>query len=209
MRKSHMTAYAFVFVAAFICCAQSRFEVEKTIKPIQSDGFLLEWRLDYAFMVDSKHDMRLDAANTARGLAGYVRVMSRDTCRQWILRLYPKPGMREKYLEIAMPVQSDSSAFYSIDTILTDTAVFAVAEWVLAWDVLQPDSATGAYEIGFSAFNNCGDTANAAIISGAYNQQIYQGIWSRRLIGQVAIIALLLVAYFVLSARARKLGRKA
>jgi hypothetical protein len=175
-------------------------EVGRHMRPVQCDGFLMEWREADARPLASVPGATWDAANTADGLAGYVRAAARDSC--------DPAGV---VLGLSGPQRSELLGLLRFDGTSQGLAVSAVnraeqaehaLEFVLPWNSLALDS-TGCYGVVLSVFTSCDSTAGAVRLAGCRGTLAARVI-TPRIKTQIAVIAVLLAAYVVMSLRLRR-----
>ncbi|MBD3390770.1 MAG: hypothetical protein GF418_01935 [Chitinivibrionales bacterium] len=207
MKKILLLMFLSVIVSGSAVRSEMRVRVEGHGKRIQSDGFLLEWRVDKARVAGDAPAIRWDAMNTPGGLAGYFRYEAADSCGPWTFRFYPVPGAWHRYLEIKADTAVPAGALHGVDMVHTDSATHVALEWIVPWDTLHVDS-SGEYALAIGGFGPCGDSMPGMLVSGVRRVPgPCSGIWSPRVITQFLVIAVLLVLYLVLRGRAKKYSR--
>jgi hypothetical protein len=170
-------------------------------RPIQCDGFLLEWSASSARRLGGDAPVFWDAVNTAEGLAGYIRWDAGDSCG---------PGSVEVDLcGGAGPVLS-----FPEDTIGTAGALYAVGyadtstilEFCLPWDTTCLDT-SDIYRIVISAGTLDGGTVGPVVLTGSPHTNL-QRVFTRRIKVQLGVILVLLAGYLVLYVRLKRRNRR-
>jgi hypothetical protein len=198
---------AFMLVAALLACpaagASVNYDVTRSGRKIQLDGYLPEWSSAYARQLDGMQTIRWDAMITPEGLAGYFAVDSIDTCAAWKFRLFPDLRVLHRYLEIdARP--GAEAAHYAVARAGSHGVV---AEWLVPAGDIKADSA-GRFRIGLSGVGACGDTFPAITISGVKNAGKVRLIFTPMMKAQILLILMLLTSYFWIRSRVTKPSRR-
>ncbi len=176
---------------------------------IQRDGFLLEWDIDQSRRFAPGLDIRWDAMNTPEGFAGYVQYpYSADKCGTRTFFFEREEADTILVMELQTPGPEGKAYNVHLDTERQDSLI--AAEWLIPWTELKPDSG-GNYRIRLSVQDSCDQQAPTLVISGKTNllkKDAPETISSPRLIFQGVIIAILLIAYILVRAQAKKLKKK-
>jgi hypothetical protein len=192
-----------------VCCAclwaGTDVEVDSYSRPIQLDGFLLEWDEQEARDFDGDARLLWDAANTKEGLAGYLKTPVRESCGVYFVRLYPTMDAVHRYKQITLADSVSSSDYYRLYQREGDSAAI-IAEFLLFWDDIDLDSA-GAYRVGMIAYTECGDTLGPLVLQGS--RLAPRGtLFTPRMWVQLIVIVVMLTLYVVLYVRIRRRNRR-
>lgn len=179
--------------------------IEAYSRPIQLDGFLLEWNEQDGRVLGADSLLIWDAANTKEGLAGYLKAPVRESCAVDYVRLYPDMNAVHRYKQIALTDSVSTSGFYQLYHRREDPAA-TIAEFLLFWDDIDVDSA-GAYRVGLIGYTGCGDTLGPLVLAG--NRSAPRGgLFTPRMWVQLAVIVVMLAVYVALYVRVRKRNRR-
>jgi hypothetical protein len=192
-----------VLFAPGICLGAEYYTIAVKSKRIQIDGILMEWNVANADTVAGVYVW--DAMHTPEGLAGYLRFSWRDSCGKLRCNMYPGPGTTGRYRAIDPDSLPRDALIYAVDLDKTASCSTAVVEWQLAWQDIPLDS-TGVYTVAIDAFT-CTDTLARLVLTG---NPVGSGrrLAPNRLTGQIISIVVLMTAYLIARARAKKLKRK-
>ena len=146
------------------------YKVSRTGRPIQLDGFLLEWNKDKSYFWGSDSTIRFDMCKTKEGLAGYFKIEKDSACLPYVFKFFYKNLTPDIYLELNTSKDS-LSTFYKLSCEKKDKKNFLVyAEWLLPWRLIGIDS-SNTFKIGLFAINSCNDSLKPIILSGdGYNK---------------------------------------
>jgi hypothetical protein len=202
MRQVSLAAMIVALMCAASALAASRRDVAINTygRPIQRDGFLLEWRLQKSGLMDERHNVRWDATNTAEGLAGFVRCPV--LCASyWTFQFFPWPGSGKRHIEMNLDTSAVHGSFFatSLEAKIPGGTDTAVAEWLLPWDSLATDS-SGRYQVGIYAFSSQGDTLLPLILSGKrpaaqQSSGVTQTLANPGVLKRIVFIGVLLILY--------------
>jgi hypothetical protein len=208
-----MTHFKWLLIALaagvfFVPNSASVFEVQKNGKRIQRDGFLLEWPVSEAVVLDGPGNVRMNAVNTPEGLAGFVSYITDTIKTSQKLAFYPRAGVWTHPIEVTIGNDSTEPAGpFSVERVRTDTSEYVNIEWILAWDWIKPDS-TGIYSVGLSVLPDSGADAATCVIKGKYIVPSSSQAKPAGLRNQVILVVCLLGIYIYLRARAKKYMKK-
>jgi hypothetical protein len=206
MIRSPSAALARLCAVLLMCaCAIPRVDAQPSLlrqgRPVQCDGFLLEWiERDARLLGDTA--VWWDAMQTPDGLAGYVRFRPTVRCAPDAVRL----------------MWSDSTvADFGVRTVSADSALYTaradsstreiVLEFSAPLDRFRLDS-TGAFSASLVAIDTCGSLLGASILRGQVQRQSAWQVVARRVQGQVLLIAGLLAVYLFFYLRIRQRTRR-
>jgi hypothetical protein len=150
-----------LFVIGFIVScgwAEEVYNVNKSGRMVQLDGFLLEWNRDSAKALTCNSCWMWDAINTREGLTGYFKTLNRPKCNRWTFKFFP--GKNAVILSTSPNVGQSLCKVIQSDV---DSSISA--EWIIPWDKITIDQ-SGAYRIEFTASDTCGDTLVPIIFKG-------------------------------------------
>ena len=173
--------------------------VERDGRPIQLDGFLLEWKKADARPLMQGSPWNYDACNTREGLTGYFTTASDSLCWPWKFRFLRHRLSSYTYMELQTRADSLKS-FYRISSGTGTAEKGLVAEWLIPWDSIWHDS-SGAYQVGLFAFDTCGDTLEPVIFAGhVYRQKapVWGGVYAKG-----GLLGGLMLLLYILQKRAR------
>jgi len=158
----------------------------------------MEWRETEARRFSESKAWSWDMVNSPHALAGYIRHAPVDSCRAVAANIEMAGEQHRSVLGITFEKGwTDDSVCYEISRDPNgDSAV--VAEFTIPWSRIQLDS-VGAYDIWIQATTTCGDTVNAHVVGNRFTP--YQRIMTPRLWLQIAIVAVLLIAYLYMRVR--------
>jgi hypothetical protein len=196
---------ALLIGCAVVLAAAAEVHIERYGRPVQCDGFLMEWREEDSKEFGSLSSWSWDMVNTPDALAGYVRYAPGDTCRPVSARIMANvAGRSESALDISFDKSwsGDSICYELSGTHEADSAI--TAEFTIPWSRLEIDPA-GGYDVWLQAVTSCGDTAQAHAIGNRLTPS--ERIMTPRLWVQIVVVALLLTAYLVLQAKLLKRRR--
>jgi hypothetical protein len=176
--------------------------ITRNAKPIQVDGYLIEWPEPDVDTSDMTFSYVWDAANTSAGLAGYVKYPLRDSCGVSI-QLYPNTRTI-----LTLSAGMSDSMICAVDTVVFHGDTSIILEWVVPWRVLTYDT-SGRYAITIGAVSSCSDARQRFLLSGTRYRQIQgKSLLNRKIVIQSISILFLLSAFIILQVRARKLYKK-
>ncbi len=158
---------------------------------IQCDGFLLEWDEQSAAAVPGLRAAAWDASNTPRGLAGYVRVPSSDSCGTAVLRLTQPGGDPPWGLTIADSISEGEHYAAAVQ------GGWRVIEFQIPWTGLQVDSAH-VYTVQLTLQDECGSGTWCLVGS---SKTPLARVLTPKVVRRIVIVLVLLVAYAVLYIR--------
>ncbi len=185
---------------------QRHFTVGRYGKPIQVDGFLIEWQEDNAGKFGDSLTLILDAMNTPQGLAGYFRYGYTDSCKKIVVKFYPEMKAIHTYLTLDTDTLPPATGplFYAVDKpVEGGGATAVVAEWFIPWSYMSLDSLE-QYEVGLITYSACGDTLGRLVLSGKrYHAQ--GGVMNTKIVIQIISIMVLLALFILLRAKAKRL----
>jgi hypothetical protein len=179
-----------VMVAAVAATAQP-VEIPVSNRPIQLDGFLMEWSEREARPLVSDSSMLWDAMQTREGIAGYVWAGPRHERELQRLELVREDEVDS--ITLAVSVRGPSCCpFHEVqwDTTRNEVAV----EFLIPWQRLGSSAESGNYRFRLEALDATGEQIGIARFTGPLDPFSSQ-VFTPRLRVQVAIVAALLAAY--------------
>ena len=201
----------FFTMVVFICCARAFTEdvtvdINRYGRPVQVDGFLMEWsiRTARAWSKAADTDWYWDAVNTSEGLSGYFRSERRSSCSDWIFTIDPHGIARP--LTMHVPADTQGSMYFKSDRGLYDSAGIIVLEWVIPWDSVGLDT-SGNYAISIFGNSACGDTLPSLLLTGTKEKRTITpraGAIVRYLLAIVVIVVYIIVTIRIRSRTPRK-----
>lgn len=182
--------------------AEKRLHVVRKSRPIQMDGFLIEWPEPTADTGDGMKKTVCDAAATPHGLAGYIQYAGGDSCGSPAIDVVFSSDARQRRATFRVTPGDLDRALYAVDT--AEGAV--TIEWLFPWDSLAVPG--GEYEVGFYPRSDCDDTLDPLVVYGMRERGARAQSVGTRLAVQAATILMLLALYLWLRVRAKKYLRR-
>ncbi|MBD3421526.1 MAG: hypothetical protein GF398_15515 [Chitinivibrionales bacterium] len=185
--------------------ADELFEVKKTGRRIQLDGFLLEWDSKQFRTWQGAPGIAYAAISTPEGLTGAFTFAKSISCSSWTFKVFADMRALHRSIRIKYAGDSASSPFFASSADSTAMRQGAV-EWIIPWDTIRVDT-TGRFQAGMFGYSACGDTISSLTISGQRPVDRGNGlsVLTPRLMIQATIIAILLVLFIILKMKTRKL----
>lgn len=188
--------------AMILCCALGTWAQEPSAeslvechgRPVQVDGFLMEWREDAARPFPGRESIAVDACNTPAGLAGYVRWPAADSCSPVNVALLPRDSGSPTVMTVSDSGVSGGGA------VVEDNG-WRVLEFVVPWDRAGHDS-SGTYRVVLIVEDACGN-ANSLRLAGNTRAPLRR-IVTPRLMVQASVSVILLILYVVFYTRIRR-----
>lgn len=169
-------------------------------RPIQCDGFLMEWRDADAKAFAAGTQVRWDVVRTIDGIAGYIRAADSGACRLREVRLMePTNPYHPVTLTANGPATSGASCVMGHDSLTGERIV----EFEVPWQALPTGARTQGVRLGLLTMDSCGTVLGAATIE-LNSEPFWKQVLTPKLQAQVALIAVLLVLYFVFYLRIRR-----
>jgi hypothetical protein len=173
-------------------------------KPIQVDGFLLEWRETALRPAPGVPGCGWDAANTPEGLAGYVRVDAGDTCRPYNVVFHRAHPDTITLLSFVLDTGGTTGALWAVGR--PEHAGVVVGEFLLPWDRVNLDS-NGNYLLRMLVVRGCGQAAAEVVLAGN-RWSPGTRIVTPKILVQAGLVGVLALVYLVFYLRIRRRNRR-
>jgi hypothetical protein len=198
-----------VFVLMLAASAVAAFQpasrgIAAYFKPIQVDGFLLEWREAALQRAAEVPGYGWDAANTPGGLAGYICVDSGGSCRPCRVALRRASPDTTTLLTFTLDTGGTSGLLWAVCR--PENAGVVVGEFLVPWDRVNPDS-NGNYLVRLLVDRVCGQAADEVVLAGNRWPPVSRIVTPRMWV-QAGLVGVLAVVYLVFYLKIRKRRRQ-
>jgi hypothetical protein len=183
-------------IAAFCLMSNAAtfYNVTKSGRRIQLDGFLMEWNRQEARPLNADSSIIGEIINTPEGLTGYFAIHQRDSCPSWNFQLYPDVAVSHRYFALSSDTSGGGNhPWYKVSA--PDSSL-RIVEWIVPWDTITTDSG-GNYRAGLTGNDGCADTLKGVLITGSPSHKTAPPIITPRIKAQFLLILLLLTAYLL------------
>ncbi|MBN1981438.1 MAG: hypothetical protein JW795_07905, partial [Chitinivibrionales bacterium] len=186
--------------------------VERRGKPIQVDGFLVEWDSVTATTVALPEPITWDWQNTSQGLTGYCIINLRDSCSHLVITISPADSVHAHSLVLRSDTVIPSAAIYRIQKSYEGHDSCLILEWLLPWQTLSQPSpgqhAKGTYVLRCTVAHLCSQVpATTVVIRGQYAIQS-QSILTPKIRIQIVLLFALLALYIGVRSKTVKKRKK-
>jgi hypothetical protein len=176
-------------------------------KPIQRDGFLLEWNEAQSRHMVDRPEIAWDAIRTANGLSGYFKYDRRGLCSQWNFQFFPDTSSPARQNAVYHPGPTEGPV--STQSVESQNGVETViVEWVLPWDQISVDSG-GNFAVKVAAISGCQDTLTPLVLQGKTLKDGPQRHRAMRpyLLIQLLVVVIILVLMMNMRSRLKRFHR--
>jgi hypothetical protein len=194
-------------VAAFSFAEQGGIAVCRSGRPIQVDGFLLEWAEKDANSIQSgRRFIVVDAISTPGTIAGYCRITASNPCQPMSFLI--DAGTLTTPFLLTMPVDSPPNRFCAVQRGIAGSDTSITFEWALPKDSIATDS-VGNYRVALSVKTSCSDTLLPVVYKGTIVKSSEKSGRQGSVTAKMILIGILLVLFAMLRVKSGRLKKQA
>jgi hypothetical protein len=201
LRSGHFVLLLVALIS--LSSAKESFDVTRTGRKTQLDGFLMDWMEKNRRDWDGSGQWSWDAINTPEGVAGYFHTKSAPACSSWAFAF--DAGLHDPFKVTASTTTDTETAVFCTNRSRQGSQSSLTVEWVLPWDSVSIDG-NDTYAITIGGRSVCGDSLEPIFLTG--KRYATTSVLPKDFTRQVIEIIVLLILFVYVQFRLRKKSRQ-